>query len=154
MAPFSLQRQYFNRQKFRVMPLTTSSAGSIICSALLTKFAVTGCYDVHPGILRNKISTQQSTWMEIALEDGGSMAVMVEDVSGLAALGGGIGRWLKIAVAALGSNGSRRTCNDGIGISVIKARAYYYNIGISVSKDGERGRIRCKGRMLAVMVRR
>ena len=62
---------------------TTSSAGTIIHSMRLTKFSVTGCYLVHPGVLRNKISTQQSTWMEMALEDGGGMAV---------ALGGSIGR--------------------------------------------------------------
>jgi hypothetical protein len=47
MAPFSLQWQYFDRQKFRVMPLTTCSAGAIIYSTLLTKSAVTGRYEVH-----------------------------------------------------------------------------------------------------------
>jgi hypothetical protein len=58
MAPFSSQRQYFKRQKFRVMPLMTSSAGIIIYSTLLTKFAVTGHYELHAGLLSNKISTQ------------------------------------------------------------------------------------------------
>jgi hypothetical protein len=57
-APFSSQRQYFNRQIFRVMPLMTSSAGAIIYSTLLTKSAVTGCYEVHPGILRGGNCTQ------------------------------------------------------------------------------------------------
>jgi hypothetical protein len=74
------------------MPLTTSSAGAIIYSALQTKFAVTGCYEVHPGILRNKIRTQQSTstWMEMVLEDGGGAAVVLEDCGNAAALGGGV----------------------------------------------------------------
>ncbi len=70
---------------------------------------------MHPGIYKNNISIQQSTWMEMALEDG----------SGMVALGGGVGCQLKIAVGALGSRGSRRTCNDGInidvGINVVKA---------------------------------
>jgi hypothetical protein len=65
------------------MPLTTSSAGTIIYSMLLTKFAVIGRYLVHPGIFRNKkISTQQSTWMEMALEYDSGVVV---------ALGGGVG---------------------------------------------------------------
>jgi hypothetical protein len=76
MAGFSLKRRFFNRQKIRAMLLTTSTAGAIVHSALLTKFAVTGCYLlVHPRVLRDKINTQQSTWMEMALEDGGSTAV-------------------------------------------------------------------------------
>ncbi len=83
------------------MPLTTSSAGAIIYSGLRTEFAVTGCYEVRPGILRNKIRTQQSTWMEMVLEDGGGAAVALKDGGGVAALGGGIGRQFKIA-AALG----------------------------------------------------
>ncbi len=41
----------------------------------------------------------------MALEDGGSVV----------ALRGGVGRRLKIAAAALGGGGNRRTCNDGIG---------------------------------------
>jgi hypothetical protein len=64
------------------MPLTTSSADTIIYSMLLTKFAVTGRYLVHPSILRNEIITQQSTWMKMALEDGSGVAV---------ALGGSVG---------------------------------------------------------------
>jgi hypothetical protein len=79
------------------MPLTASSAGAIIYSVLLTKFAVTGHYLVDPGILRNLISTHQSTWMEMALEDGGGTVV---------ALGGGVEKWcwaaIEDAVAALG----------------------------------------------------
>jgi hypothetical protein len=88
-ASISLQWGYFNRQKFRVMPLTTSSADAIIYSMLLTKSAVTGCYEAHPDALRNKISTQQSTWME--MENGSNAAVALKDCGGAAALGGGIG---------------------------------------------------------------
>jgi hypothetical protein len=101
------------------MLLTTSSAGSFIHNALLTKFTVTGGYQVHPGALKKNASTQQSTWM--VLEDGGGKALALEDGGTAAGLGGGIGRRFKIAAAALGSGGGRRTCNNGVGISVIKA---------------------------------
>jgi hypothetical protein len=98
------------------MPLTTSSAGTIIYSGLLTEFAVTGHYLVHFDILRNKTSTQQSTWMEAALEDGSGAGVALE---------GGIGRWhwamVEDIAAALSSSGTRRTCNNGVSISVVKA---------------------------------
>ncbi len=47
----------------------------------------------------------------MALEDGSSMAVALKDGGGMAALGGGIGRQLKIVVA-LGGGGGRRTCNN------------------------------------------
>jgi hypothetical protein len=46
------------------MLLMTSSAGAIVNSALLTKFAVTGRYQVRLGIQKKNISTQQSTWIE------------------------------------------------------------------------------------------
>ena len=75
-----------------VMPLTTSSVGAIIHSALLTKSAVTGRYKAHPGILRNTISTQQSTWMEMALDDGYSAVVALDEGGSAAALGCGIER--------------------------------------------------------------
>ncbi len=39
----------------------TLSAGAIVHSVHLTEFAVTGHYEVHPSIFKNKISTQQST---------------------------------------------------------------------------------------------
>jgi hypothetical protein len=97
------------------MLLTTLSAGAIDHIAPLTKFAVTGRYQVHPCILKKNFSTQQSTWMEKALEDGGSAV----------ALEGGIGCRLKIAAAGLGGRVSRRTCDNGIGIEfdvdVVKA---------------------------------
>ncbi len=73
------------------MPLTISSAGAIIYSALLTNSTVTGRYEAHPGILSNKFSTQQSTWIEMALEDDSSAAVALEDGGGAAELGGGLG---------------------------------------------------------------
>ncbi len=66
-ARFSSQRRFFNRQKQRMMLLTTLSAGAIVHSALLTKFAVTGHYQVCTGNLRKKITTQQSTWMKMAV---------------------------------------------------------------------------------------
>ncbi len=50
------------------------------------------------------------------------MTVVLEDCGGTLALGGSIGQWLKIASAALGGSGGRRTCNDGVGISVVKAK--------------------------------
>ncbi len=84
-------------------------------------------------------------------EDGTSATVSLEDGGRGAALGGGFGQRLRIAVAALGGGCGRRTCNDGIGISVIEAEGYCHNIGISIGKDGERGCIRCKGPMLAAM---
>jgi hypothetical protein len=66
--------------------------------------------------LRNKkISTQQSTWMEMALEDGGGTAE---------ALGVSIGRrhWdvVEDAGAVLGGTNGRRTCNNGVGVSIVK----------------------------------
>ena len=80
----------------------------------------------------------------MVLEDGGSTA----------ALGGGFRGWLEIAVAALGSSCGRRTCNDGIGISVVKVEGYCHNVGASAGVDGKRGRVQCEGRTLAVMARR
>ncbi len=73
------------------------------------------------------------------MEDGGGTAVALEDCGSTAALGGDIGRWFKYAVAALGGSGGRRTCKDGIGVSVGKAKGLYYNVGVSVGEDGERG---------------
>ncbi len=73
---------------------------------------VTGRYQVCPGVFKKNISTQQSTWM--VLEDGGCVAVALKDGSSAVALGGGDGRRIKIAAA-------RRTCNDGVGISVAEA---------------------------------
>jgi hypothetical protein len=104
--------------------------------------------------LREKICTQPSTWMETALEDGGGAAVVLEDGSSMAALGGGIGWRLKIAAAALGGSGGRGTCNDGVGVSIVKAKGLLYNVGINVSKDGKRGCAQCKGQMPAAMARR
>jgi hypothetical protein len=59
--------------------------------------------------------------METALEDGGSAVVALKDGGG-AASGGGIGWQLKIAVAELGGSSDRRTCNNGIGVIIIKVK--------------------------------
>jgi hypothetical protein len=53
-------------------------------------------------------------------------AVVLEDGSGVTALRGGIGRQLKIAAVALDGGGGRRTCNDGIGISAVKAEGLLF----------------------------
>jgi hypothetical protein len=60
--------------------------------------------------------------MDRRLEDGSSTAVALEDGGGVAMLGGGFGWRLKIAAATLGGGCGRKTCNNGVGISVIKAR--------------------------------
>jgi hypothetical protein len=92
--------------------------------------------------------------MDRTLEDGGNAAVVLEDGGGAAALGGGFGWWLKIAVAVMGGGCGRRTCNNGISISIIEAEGYCHNVGIRVGKDGKRGRVQYKGHTLAVMARR
>ncbi len=134
----------------------TSSAGAIIYSTLRTKFAVTGRYEVHPGVLRNKIGTQQSTLMEMVLEDGRGGALVLEDGGGVAALGGGIGRQLKITVGLGGGGGGRRTCNNGIGISILEAKAKGLQLGHWCQRQqGQQERMSpMQGRQLAVMVRR
>jgi hypothetical protein len=50
----------------------------------------------------------------MVLEDGSGMALALENGGCAAMLGGGVGEWLKIAVAELGSSSGRRTCNNGI----------------------------------------
>jgi hypothetical protein len=49
------------------MSLTISSVGAIIHSMPLTEFTVTGFFQVRPSILKNNVSSQQSTWMEMAV---------------------------------------------------------------------------------------
>ncbi len=90
----------------------------------------------------------------MVLDDGRSLAVALHNSGGMAALGVGIGWWLKIAAAALGGGGGRSSCNDCIGVASSKPRAYYYDISISGSKDGKRGCFQCKGSTPAVMARR
>ncbi len=60
----------------------------------------------------------------MAIEDG-SAEVALEDGSGAAVLGGGIWQRLKIAAMALGGGGDRRTCNNGVSISVVKAEGLH-----------------------------
>jgi hypothetical protein len=67
-----------------------------------------------------RTKSTQNIQLEMALENGGSAAVALEIGSGAAELGGGVGGWLRITAAALGGGGNRRTCNDGIGSSVVK----------------------------------
>ncbi len=74
--------------------------------------------------------------------------MVLEEGGGVVALGGGFGQRLKIAVAALGGSCSRRLCNDGIGISIVEAKGYCHKAGVSVGKDGERGCVRCEGRIV------
>ncbi len=45
----------------------------------------------------------------MALEDGGSVVVALEDGDSAAGLEGGVGRQFKIAAAAFSSSGNRRT---------------------------------------------
>jgi hypothetical protein len=56
------------------------------------------------------------------LEDGSGAAVALEDGGSAATLGGGFGWRSKIAAVALGGGCGRRTCDDGVGVSVVKAR--------------------------------
>jgi hypothetical protein len=68
-----------------------------------------------------------------------AVTAALEDGGGRVALGGGFGRLLKVAAVALGGSCSRRTCDDGIGISVVEAKGYYHDVGINIGKDGKRG---------------
>ncbi len=88
------------------------------------------------------------------MEDGSSTAVALEDGRSMAALQGGFGQQLKIAVVVLGSGFGRRTCDEGIGIRVVYAKGYCHNIGISVDNDNKRGCVQCKGCTLTAMVRK
>jgi hypothetical protein len=102
--------------------MTTFSAGAFIYSTLLTRFTVTGCYEVHPGVLRSIISSQQSTWVIMALEGGGAV-VALKDGGSMVALGGGVEWRLKVA-ALLGGGSGKRTCDDASASASLKPRAY------------------------------
>jgi hypothetical protein len=58
------------------MLLTTLSAGAIVHSTPLTKFAVTGRYQVCPWVKKIIISTQQSTWIKMALKNRSGASVL------------------------------------------------------------------------------
>ncbi len=83
---------------------------------------------------------------------------MDENGSGTAALGGGAGRRLKIAVAALGGGAAEEHAMMALMLTLAstlsKPRAYFCGVGISISKDGKRGCVQCKGHMSMVMARR
>ncbi len=78
----------------------------------------------------------------------------MEDCGGMAVLGGDIVRWFKVAVTVLGGSGSRTTCDNGVGTSVVEAEGLYYDVGVSIGKDGKKGCVQCEGRTLAVMAMR
>jgi hypothetical protein len=116
------------------MLLTTLSAGVIVHSAPLTKYTVTGCYQLQPGIFKKNISTQQSTWM--ALNDGSGAAVALEDGGGAVALGGGIDgglrlRWRHWAVVA-----AEEHATMGLASALLKPRGNYYGVGVPGGKGG------------------
>ncbi len=56
------------------------------------------------------------------MEEKGSGVVALEDCGSAAVLGGGVGWKFKVAAAALGGSGSRRTCNNGVGVSIVEAK--------------------------------
>jgi hypothetical protein len=59
------------------------------------------------------------------LEDGANATVTLEDGSNAVALGAGVGQRFKIAAGALGGSGcGRRICDDGVGISIVKAEGF------------------------------
>jgi hypothetical protein len=70
----------------------------------------------------SRTKSAHNNQLKMVLEDGGGAAVALKNGCGAAALGGGVWQWLKIAAVALGGNGGRRTCDDGISASVVKAK--------------------------------
>ncbi len=67
----------------------------------------------------------------MASEDGSGTAVALEDGNSVAAFGGGVGRRLKIA-AVLGSGGGGRTCDNGIGVSIVEVKGLLFTTSASV----------------------
>ncbi len=84
----------------RVMSLTTSSADTIIYSKLQTKFAVTGRYEVHPGILRSKHTTIN--------RDGNGVGRWRQS-------NGGVGRWRQRSGIGRWHWAAVEDCNGGVG---------------------------------------
>jgi hypothetical protein len=74
------------------------------------------------------------------------------------ALGGGVGHRLKIAAAALGSGGSRRTCNDCTGIDtsvdIVKSNCLILWRWHQRWQGWQERSAQCKGGMLKAMARR
>jgi hypothetical protein len=152
-ARFSWQRRFFNRQKQRVMLLTTLSAGAIIHSMLLTKFAVTRRYQVRPGVFKKNISTQQSTWIwrwKMAAAWRWHWKMVAVWWHWEMALGGGLRlqlwRWAVVA--------AEEHATMVLTSALLKQRGNCYDVGISISKDGKRGCVRCNRRTSMVIARR
>ncbi len=99
----------------------TISAGIVVHSTPLTKFSVTGRYQVPLGVLRQHTTINMDENIVGRWRRRGS-------VVGKWWWHGGIGRWrwaaIEDAAVALGGSGggSRRTCNIGIGISIVEAK--------------------------------
>jgi hypothetical protein len=121
-AGFLSQQLFFNRQKWRTMLLTTLSAGAI---PLFTARCWLNSWS--QGTLKctlafSRTKSAHNNQLEMALENSGCTAVVFKNGGGTAALGGGVGRWFKIAADALGGGGRRRTWDDGIGISIVETK--------------------------------
>jgi hypothetical protein len=69
----------------------------------------------------SRTKSAHNNQLEMALEDGRGAVMALKNGGSLVALGGGVGRRMKIIVAALGSSGGRRTCHNGIGVIIIEA---------------------------------
>jgi hypothetical protein len=81
MAQFLSQLWYFNRQKWRVMLPTTSSAGIIVHSMPLTKIADRECYQLPPSIFKKNITTLQSTTWQEMMDSWSTMASTRESIN-------------------------------------------------------------------------
>jgi hypothetical protein len=71
----------------------------------------------------SRTKSAHNNQLEMELEDGGSAAVALKNDGCALALGGCVGRRLKIAAAAWAAVAAEEhaTCNDCIGISVVKS---------------------------------
>ncbi len=86
--------------------------------------------------------------MAVARQGRWKMAVMRRRWE--VALGGGLRLWWWRWVAAAEEEHATMVLASALS----KPRASYYDIGISIGKDGKRRHIRCKGRTLTAMARR
>ncbi len=79
--------------------------------------------------------------MGIVLEDGGSTAAFSWRLQRRHWMVGAAEEYAMMALAMT------------LALTSSKSRAYYYGIGITISKDGKREHVRCKGHTLTVMER-